>query len=101
MNGAPHTSPTRVLHLVASPGFPGHRPPSYAWFRNPRALDDWDDDWEQAARTAAAPPADWWDAVAHLPGVTQRKARRSGYGHSPRRGRGYTHCRNAAKREDS
>jgi hypothetical protein len=42
--------------------------PCYVRVRNPRALNDWDDDWEQVARAAAVLPNDWWDAVAHLPG---------------------------------
>jgi hypothetical protein len=42
--------------------------PRYVRVRNPPALNDWDDDWEQVARAVAALPDDWWDVVAHLPG---------------------------------
>ena len=42
----------------------GDDPPRYVRVRHPRASDDR----EQVARTAATLPADWWDAVAHLPG---------------------------------
>ena len=64
----PPAQRARELRALLLGELPAVGAPCYVRVRNLRALDDWDEDWEQVARTAAALPADWWDAVAHLPG---------------------------------